>query len=287
MAHVPEIFELRSASMTLVAVVLKSVDLASVAGALHAELGESPGVFSDDAVMIDLSQVDEAGRSAPVDFEALVALLRSYGMQPVAVRGGGSAQIAAALKAGLVEAPTITLSPSERRREPAVITSAPVPTPEVAGLDAARRAGAAEDTPGATPAEPGDLPAPEATLGAEGKAALQQALSAATVVVDRPLRSGQQVYAKGGDLVVLAAVNNGAEVIADGSIHVYAPLRGRAVAGAKGDTTARIYSTCLDAELISIAGTYRTTENPLPADVVGKPAQIRLEGERLVFEPLG
>ena len=87
-------------------------------------------------------------------------------------------------------------------------------------------------------------------------------------------------------LVVLAAVNFGAEVIADGSIHVYAPLRGKAIAGARGNNEARIFSTCMEPELISIAGTYRTTDNPLPDTVIGKPAQIRLDGERLVFEPL-
>jgi len=111
-------------------------------------------------------------------------------------------------------------------------------------------------------------------------------VATATMIIDKPLRSGQQVYAKGGDLIITAVVNHGAEVIADGSIHVYAPLRGKAIAGAKGNTEARIFATCMEPELLSIAGTYRTTENPLPANVKGKPAQIRLEGERLVFDPI-
>ena len=105
-------------------------------------------------------------------------------------------------------------------------------------------------------------------------------------MIDRPLRSGQQVYARGGDLVVLAVVNFGAEVIADGHIHVYAPLRGRAIAGARGNTAARIFSTCMEPQLVAIAGTYRTAETPLPDDVLGKPAQVRLDGETLVVEPL-
>jgi septum site-determining protein MinC len=75
-------------------------------------------------------------------------------------------------------------------------------------------------------------------------------------------------------------------VIADGSVHVYAPLRGKVVAGARGDTAARIFTTCLEPELISIAGTYRTAENPLPPEVLGKPAMVRLEGEKLVIEPI-
>lgn len=107
-----------------------------------------------------------------------------------------------------------------------------------------------------------------------------------TMIVSRPLRSGQQAVARGGDLVVLAVVSYGAEVIADGSIHVYAPLRGRAVAGARGDTRARIFSTCMEPQLIAIAGTYRTIDTDLPGHVWGKAAQARLDGEQLVLEAL-
>jgi septum site-determining protein MinC len=105
------------------------------------------------------------------------------------------------------------------------------------------------------------------------------------LVLDKPLRSGQQFYAKGRDLIVLAMVNPGAEVLADGNIHVYAPLRGKAIAGARGYTGARIFAQSMDPELISIAGVYRTSENPLPPEVRGQAAQVSLqidaEGERL------
>ena len=85
---------------------------------------------------------------------------------------------------------------------------------------------------------------------------------------------------------MLAVVSFGAEVIADGSIHVYAPLRGRAIAGAQGDTQARIFAACMEPQLVSIAGTWRTTEAGLPPEVAGKPAQVRLDGDKLLFEPL-
>jgi septum site-determining protein MinC len=107
-----------------------------------------------------------------------------------------------------------------------------------------------------------------------------------TLIVDKPLRSGQQAYAKGGDLIVNAAVNAGAEVLADGNIHVYGPLRGKAIAGSRGNTAARIFTTCLEPELIAIAGVYRTTETPLPKDVAGKPAQVRLVDGVLVMTPI-
>jgi septum site-determining protein MinC len=97
-----------------------------------------------------------------------------------------------------------------------------------------------------------------------------------TMVIDRPLRSGQQVYARGGDLVVLAAVNAGAEVIADGSIHIYAPLRGRALAGASGAAGARIFTTRFEAELVSIAGVYRTFDSGVPGNLAGQPVQVQL-----------
>lgn len=116
--------------------------------------------------------------------------------------------------------------------------------------------------------------------------------AAATLYIDRPLRSGQQVYARGGDLVVLAAVNAGAEVIADGNIHIYAALHGRALAGASGAAEARVLCTRFDAELVSVAGLYRTFDGGVPPELAGKPVQVRLsqqpgeEAGRLLVEAL-
>jgi septum site-determining protein MinC len=98
------------------------------------------------------------------------------------------------------------------------------------------------------------------------------------------------VYARGRDLVVMAMVNPGAEVIADGHIHVYAPLRGKAMAGARGMTDARIFALAMAPELISIAGIYRTSEVALPESIHNRPAQVRLDagpdGDRLFIEAL-
>ena len=238
-------FDLKSASLPLVAVVLKTTDTATLAADLAARMADSPGFFDNDPVLIDLALVQ--GSEAVPDFMALVALLRSHHTVPVAVRGGNAAQTAAALAAGLVAAPDVAPARTESAEDVKAAGA------EVRGVDVAR-----------------DMPMP----------------SSATVVVDKPLRSGQQVYARGADLVVLAVVSFGAEVIADGNIHVYAPLRGRAMAGARGNTAARIFTTCMEPQLVSIAGIYRTTEVAIPAGIVGKPAQVRLEGEKLFFEPL-
>lgn len=107
---------------------------------------------------------------------------------------------------------------------------------------------------------------------------------ARTLMITKPVRAGTQIYAKDSDLIVMVPVNVGAEVIADGHIHVYAPLRGRALAGARGDTTARIFCQELDAELISIAGTYLTKENINAMDIPEKAVQVFLQDKSLHIE---
>lgn len=103
--------------------------------------------------------------------------------------------------------------------------------------------------------------------------------------IRQPVRSGQQVYAPGGDLILLGVVSPGAEVLADGNIHIYAPLRGRALAGIKGDTEARIFCQSLEAELVSVAGYYRVSEQ-LSATDRGKAVQIYLLEDHLMIAPL-
>jgi septum site-determining protein MinC len=110
--------------------------------------------------------------------------------------------------------------------------------------------------------------------------------SSSALVISRPLRSGQRVYARHTDLVVIGMVSPGAEVIADGNIHVYGPLRGKAMAGARGDTSARIFTTHLDAELLAVAGVYRVVEQKLDATLHGQPALVRLDGDTLRIEAL-
>lgn len=107
----------------------------------------------------------------------------------------------------------------------------------------------------------------------------------AAKVITQVVRSGQQVYARGGDLVVLAAVSPGAEVLADGHIHVYGPLRGRALAGVQGDVNARIFCDQLEAELVSVAGHYQVSEH-LDESVRGRRVQIYLRDEQLCMESL-
>jgi septum site-determining protein MinC len=240
----PATFEIKSANLPLVSLLLKSSDLGAVAAELNAQFAGSPDFFDNDPLVLDLSPLQAQPETA-IDMPALIALLRGYRVLPVAARGGHPLQMQAALDAGLAAAPEAVAAPLALvRKEP--------------------------DVPPAASA------VPESTL-------------TSALIVDRPLRSGQQIYARGRDLVMLSMVNAGAEVVADGHIHVYAPLRGKAIAGARGYTQARIIALCLEAELVSIAGVYRTSEVPLSADVLSKPTQVRLVGGaegKLVMEPL-
>lgn len=229
----PAVFDLKSATLTLVALVVKSPYLPELAEQLKVRLGPSTEFFNQDPILIDLAHIHDFPDD--IDFRGLIELLHKYSMVPVAVRGGSPAQMTAAQEAGLCEVP-----PQEG---PSPARASAVAPPVVSRVSS-------------------------------------------IMVIDRPLRSGQQVYAKGSDLIILALVNHGAEVIADGSIHVYAPLRGKAIAGATGDVNARIFTTCMEPELISIAGIYQTTDPPLPLEVRGKPAQVRLDGDTLIIEPI-
>lgn len=111
--------------------------------------------------------------------------------------------------------------------------------------------------------------------------------SSPTITVDKPVRSGQQVYAEGGDVICTALVSQGAEIIADGNIHIYAPFRGRALAGASGDKTARIFIHSMEGQLISIAGIYRIFDKELPASLSGKSVVVSLDGGKLNITALG
>jgi septum site-determining protein MinC len=113
----------------------------------------------------------------------------------------------------------------------------------------------------------------------------KQTVGGRATVVTRPIRSGKEVYARGGDLIVMTTASTGAELLADGHVHVYGRLRGRAHAGVTGDQSARIFCQILDAELVSVAGHWRVRDD-IPEDLIGKAVQIFLDGERLMIEPL-
>jgi septum site-determining protein MinC len=151
---------------------------------------------------------------------------------------------------------------------------------EPAQLAAAAAAGLASFAP--TASQPSRRSPRTAGSAAEAAPVQPPAPRASTRLITTPVRSGTQIYARGTDLIVTAAVSPGAELVADGNIHVYGPLRGRALAGASGDIGARIFCSRLEAELVSIAGRYIVSEQ-LPAEHLGSPVQIALVDDRLTI----
>ena len=111
-------------------------------------------------------------------------------------------------------------------------------------------------------------------------------ISKPTVLINTPIRTGQQVYAENADLIVTGIVNEGAEIIADGNIHVYGAMRGRALAGATGNREARIFIHSMQAELVSVAGIYRNFEQSLPEHLNRKAVQVALQDNRLVISAI-
>ncbi len=245
-------FELRSGSVDTLLFTVKTTDLDALRTELVKRFEATPEFFADDVVAIDVRRLADGERVALADIRKMLNDVR---MRPVGVVALPTQGWAATAGLPLLEARDRRVSAAKPAEE-----AEPVPVVEA---PAAAAAAEATSEPAPTPIQTGGQ----------------------TLVIDRPLRSGQQIYAK-GDLVVLAPVSHGAEIIAEGNIHIYAPLRGRALAGVHGNHDARIFCTCLEPELISIAGIYRTTENPLPADILGKSVQIRLEEEKLMIEPL-
>ncbi len=259
------VFELKSAQLTLVALIVKTSDLAKLAAELLKKFGpngESPDFFDTDGLVLDFSQ---AGLSLPhPQWNLLLNTLTQCRLVASAVRGLDESSLAVAKKSGVAEAPPEIRRPVAAKAN--TVAAPPAVTPVTAPSKASNQA--------VSPL----VVAPAARGGANP-----------TMVVNKPLRSGQKVYARGADLIVMAMVNRGAEVIADGNIHVYAPLRGKAMAGARGNTSARIFALALEPELVSIAGVYRTTEQELGPDVLGKPAQVRLSDdgkEKIIIEAL-
>lgn len=253
-------FKIKNANLPVLILHLKTPDMAPVKAQLETRLKQMPDFFAHAPVVLGLA--DLAAADAVVDFPDLLAFMRSHRMQAAGVQGGSSAQQEAAAKAGLGVIPEISARPApvaETEPEPAPVEPEPGPVqPELPGLE--------------VEAEP---PPPAPSLETRP-----------TLIIDKPVRTGQRIHAEGANLVVLAIVNAGAELIADGDIHIYAPLRGRALAGARGNTAARIYAQSMEAELVAIAGYFQVFDEGIPDEIRGKFSQVYLDGEKVVIKPM-
>jgi septum site-determining protein MinC len=255
----PESFRLRAGNFNLLVLRLLDPRPETVLPALGDQFRRAPGFLRFAPIVIGLA--DLAVAPEEVDFRGLIEGLHALEIVPIGTTGGSPQMRQAATAAGLP--PLRAVGGREPEAEAPAATAIPpaeaVPAP----------------APAAAP--PAVQPATAPAFQGSGRSAL---------VVTEPVRSGQRIYAEGADLIVTATVNPGGEVIADGNIHVYGALRGRAIAGAQNDAEARIFALNFDPELIAIAGFYAVREG-LGEAPIGRPAQVRLEGEEMRFAPLG
>lgn len=245
--------ELKISTVVAVSAILRESNPVLLDAALKKMTGGAADFFDDEFTVIDVGALDPANHV--IDWPVLISLLKSYHLNPVAVRNAAHDMSATILAHGL---------------------SLDVVTQTALKMPAAEVEEAVEPEPTAAISVEPVAPAVPA--------AIAQPLP--TMIIDTPVRAGQRVYARGSDLIITAPVSNGAEVIADGSIHVYAALRGRALAGASGNVAARIFTMSMEAELVSIAGMYRTFENDLAPELMRHAAQVRLIDERIDIQAI-
>lgn len=244
-----EPFRLRGANFNLLVLRLLDPRPEVVVPAIGDQFRRAPGFLRFAPVVLGLGDLDVPANA--VDFDGLVKGLRELTIVPIGTTGGTPELRNAAMAFGL---PPIRGAGGRESDEP---------VPEPAPAPAA-----------AAPAEPAAPPPPP------------PGMQRPTMIVEQPVRAGQRIWAQGGDLIVTSTVNAGAEVIADGNIHVYGALRGRAIAGGGNNTEARVFAQNFDPELISIAGYYAVREG-LTGAPIGKAVQVRLTGERMRFDPIG
>jgi septum site-determining protein MinC len=238
-------------NLDAVLVVLDRADPAGLADAMHRMLGGRPDTFNQEPAILDFSALDAQEK---IDWNGLLSLLRRYRLQPIGARGlADETLLAGARRVGL-----------------AILDS----TPMAAGKPSPAKA-----------AEP-----PPAAANETLNSGSASGPSTPALYIDRFVRSGQQIYAQGGDLVLLSGISPGSEVIADGNIHCFGPLAGRALAGARGDASARIITTCFGPELVAVAGIYRTFERGVPENIAGRAVVVRMKpsakNQSIVIEPL-
>ena len=252
----------RMKGTTLTSIVLEVLDFEpdNFEAQLSQKIASAPQFFTRSSLILHLIKPLSA-----TEFELLVALCRQLQLQPMAVKGEVAELKPTINDLGLADVSQSKFTESALRSQKA---SADGGSETSNGNSAAQTQQQTAAAP--TQSEPVSTAAPT----------LKPAK-----VINRPVRSGQQVYAEGSDLVITASVSEGAELLADGNIHVYGTLRGRALAGVKGNTGARVFCQSLDAELISIAGQFIMHET-VKGECWKKPAQVYLEEETLRIEPL-
>lgn len=250
-------FQLKGSNVTSIVLELNQYPSPDFLPQLQLKVEQAPQFFQQSAIVISLERLSPT--ELFVDFQPLIADCRKVGLQPMAFKGGDDSYHSAIADTGLPALPA-----SSGRNE--LLDLAPKTQPEAQSQEPRTIIERVVETRVETVIE-------------------EKIIQRPTKVIDRPVRGGQQIYAEGADLIVLAQVSEGAEVLADGHIHIYAPLRGRALAGVKGDQTARVFCQHLEAELVSVAGVFILSDE-LKDKAWKQAAQVYFSEERLQVAPL-
>jgi septum site-determining protein MinC len=264
--------EIRFGQVGLAQVRLRSIDATAVHDDIAARLATAPQMFERTAVCLDLSALEKEPEVA--ELRDVLDAIRRAGMLPVGLAHGTAAVDALART---LELPVLTQFRAQSRA--AMDRSPPDRSPSAAGAGDQER-------PSAAGAGAQERPPIASEFAKKPSAVEPVEFANPTLMHHQPVRSGQRVYARHRDLVVTSVVGAGAEVMADGCIHIYGALRGRAAAGARGEVTARIFAQDFSAELISIAGVFKVFET-IPAELAGKPVQAWLDGDDLRVARVG
>jgi len=284
-------FRLKGGLYPLTLLELSHFDSAIFEQDLQDKLAQAPSFFQQSPVLLVLDGLEQSDSAdlqhKGVPLAEICQLCRQYGLVPVAVRGGSETLQAQAVAQGLALMPAGRAAKPSTSKHTAIDSDSVVQHQEEPVVSPAR---SIEQVPQHTQAtaEPETYAetGPVAEVSPNGNSLVAPAsVDRTTKVITTPVRSGQQVYAAGGDLIILASVSAGAEILADGNIHVYGPLRGRALAGVKGDPSARVFCYSLEAELISIAGIFQLDED-LRSGHWKQPAQISLNNEKISIQSL-
>lgn len=260
---------------TFLSLKLRTVDPEIISNVLADKVQQAPGFFNNAPVVIDLSYIEDQ----EPDVEKVLAAVREHKLAPiVASVQHKDSDLAKSLKLPLVEAGPRAQETKDGNGES--VTEKDDDNAKNAKKDKkSDEAGDSDDNESHNDSRSLD-PVDLAMAGAEVEYIIKEPL-----LVKRPVRSGQQLYARDTDLIVLGQIGPGAEIIADNNIHVYGPLRGRALCGVSGNQKARIFCQSLEAELVSVAGNYKLLEE-IPEELRGKPAQISYADNKLLIEPL-
>jgi septum site-determining protein MinC len=264
------VFQLKGGLFTLTSIQLLTHDLSRLSKELELKLQQAPKFFHNAPVVIDLIKIGYP--NIEINFQQLKEILLSKHLVPVGIKGGTTDQQNLAIQHGFAilsdqskeSSNTTNSSNASNNRKEIQSQMAKSPSSEVSKQGNSSH-----------------------HITADSNQELNEEVirGSNTRVISEPVRSGQQIYVPNGDLLVLAPVSHGAELLADGHIHIYGPLRGRALAGVTGDTEARIFCQSLEAELISIAGQYKISED-LEGDYWQQPVVVHLTEGHLQIRAL-